>query len=314
MKKKVSVILGLVIAMCFTLTASADVFDLAKAGSADMAKFREEIADGERLFDQSGVLSESEANALEDRLEDFEKTYGQMPVIVIVKNQNISDDLEVYADKIYTEGKLGTGADRDGILLVLEMGDEGPTGVHIYAQNGAMRYVTDRAIDQIYDEYDGGIYTSLKDGNYYQAFLTYTEALDALYRQGVQEGQYNYDPQTGKKDYYKAPHRIKLWHVILALLIAGISAYLPVASTKRKYAMTAEKNQARYVNMAYRAAAVFTFAGAADALINTRTVHIPIPRQDPGRGGGSGPDFGGGQSTMRSSGGGGHHTSGGRKF
>jgi len=314
MKKKVSVILGLFMALCFALTAFADDFDLAKAGSGDMAKFREEIADGGRLFDQSGVLSEAEADALEGRLEDFEKTYGQMPVIVIVKDQNVSDDLEVYADKIYTEGKLGTGADKDGILLVLEMGEEGPTGVQIYAQNGAMRYVTDRAIDQIYDEYDGGIYAPLKDGDYYQAFLTYTEALDALYRQGVQAGQYNYDPETGEKDYYKAPRRIKLWHVVLALVIAGISAYLPVASTKRKYAMTAEKHQAQYVNMAYRAAAVFTFAGAADALINTRTVHIPIPRQDSDRGGGGGSVFGGGQSTMRPSGGGGHHTSGGRKF
>jgi len=314
MKKILTAVLCLCMTVFFAAAAYADEFDLSKAGSGDMAEFREEIADGERLFDQAGVLSESESDDLEDRLHAFEKEYGMMPVIVIVKNQNVSDDLEVYADKIYTEGKLGTGAGRDGVLLVLEMGDEGPTGVRIYAQSGAMRYVTDRAIDQIYDEYDGGIYQPLKNGDYYQAFLTYTEALGALYRQGVQEGQYNYDPETGEKDYYKVPRRIRLWHVILALLIAGVSAWLPVASTKRKYAMTAEKHQAQYVNMAYRATAAFAYAGAADALINKRTVHIPIPRQDPDRSSGGGSGFGGGQSTMRASGGGGHHTSGGRHF
>lgn len=314
MKKIFTAFLSLLLAVMAAVPAFAGA-DLARAESADMESFAAEVQGGTHLFDAIGALSDSEQQYLENRLQQLEQQSGQSAVIVIVENNQVSEDLERYADHLYQYGGLGTGSDRDGVLVVLDLGDEAHRGVQIYANGGAMRYFTDRAIDQILNSYGGGgMLSPLKNGAWYEALSCFTDAADQLYAQGVQEGQYNYNPETGEKDYYyKKTRSFKVWHFLVAALIAGLAGFIPMQSVRSKYAMKKEKRQAQSLNVAYRTTSAFAFAPAADVLVGEHTVHVPIPRPQNNSGSGHS-SFGGGRSTMHSSGGGGFHTSGGAKF
>lgn len=315
MKKVFISFLSLLLVLLSAVPVLAGEADLARAGSADMEAFAAEAADGKHLFDSIGVLTAGEQEGLEKELQQLENRSGQSAAIVIVENNQISEDLERYADHLYQYGGLGKGSDRDGVLVVLDLGDDAHRGVQIYAQGGAMRYFTDRAIDQILYDYDGsGMLGPLKNGEWHKALERFTNAAEDLYAQGIQEDQYNYNAATGEKDYYYKKNRtFKVWYFIVALLAGGLAGFIPMQSVKSRYAMKREKRQAERTNLAYRAASSFAFAPAGDALIGEHTVHVPIPRPQSSSGSGRS-GFGGGSSTMRSSGGGGFHTSGGAKF
>jgi len=313
--KKISVtILSFLLAILFALPAFAGNADLDRADASDMEAFTQSVANGRHVFDTLGILSSKETAELEEDLREIEQESGQSAVIVIVENNAISEDLEKYADYLYYHGSLGKGDERDGVLLVLDLGDEAHRGVYIYAQSGAMRYFTDKAIEQILYDYDGGMLELLQDGRWYAALDRYTDAAETLYKQGVKQDQYNYDPETGEKDYYYEKQRsVKLWHVIVSLIVAFLAGFIPMQAIRSRYAMKAEKRQAQRLNVAYRSNAVYAFAVANDALIGEHTTHIPIPHQDNNNHTG-GSSFGGGGSTMHSSMGGGHHSGGGAKF
>lgn len=312
MKKTVSILISLLLSLFLVFPVLADPMDLARADSGDLAALAEEVKAGQRIFDQTGTLTGQQMSELQNRLSSLEKKYGQGFAIILVNDQAYGADLQKYCDEVYSGADLGDAYDGNGVLLVLDLGQTS-RGVQIYAKDGARRYVTDVAIDQAFDEYDGGMMSLLGAGNYYEALILYTDFLDALYAQGVQQNQYNYNAETGEIDYAYPRRSVKLWHVIVAAVIAGIAAWIPVNNVKKQYALALEKKQAAAVNLAYRATATLAMAGVADAVINKRVVHIPIPRSDSGSSGG-GPSLGGGQSTGHSSVGGGSFTSGGRKF
>lgn len=312
MKKTLTIFISLLLSLFLIFPVLADSMDLARAGSGDLEALAEEIKSGRRVFDQTGTLTGQQAEELQNRLSSLEKKYGQAFAIILVSGQAYGNDLQAYCDEVYSGADIGEEYDSNGVLLVLDLG-EASRGVQIYAKDGARRYVTDVAIDQAFDSFDGGMMSLLGAGKYYEALILYTDFLDALYAQGVQQNQYNYNAETGETDYAYPRRTFKLWYFIVAAVIAGIVAYIPVYNVKKQYALALEKKQAAAVNLAYRATATLAMAGVAGTVIGKHVVHIPIPRQEPGSTGG-GPSLGGGQSTGHSSVGGGSFTSGGRKF
>ena len=292
MKKTAAVIISFLLSLLLTFPALAGTMDLARADREDLRELKVCAEEGQRLFDQAGVLTEQERTDIQGRLLSLEQMYGQGMIILLVKNQELAPTLERYCDEVYSASftELYGG---DGILLVKDYGDEAHYGTYIYAKNGAERYITDRAVDQLFDRYQGGISILLKNGRNYEALCLYTDFLEALYRQ-----------QTPGKN------RVKLWQVIAAAAAAAVSGLIAVVRVKRQYALVQEKRQAANVNLAYRTTAAFTMSQAADALVSRRVVHVPIPRQESG---GGGPALGGGHATTHTSVGGGTYSGGGRK-
>ena len=313
-------ILTVLLTLMAGFTAFADMtfpvssgIDLAKASDESMAEFASMVKDGYRMFDMGDLLTDAEEAEMQQRLENLRIAFGQDAAIVTVNNHTAGDDFESYCDLLYYKGGFGTGSDRDGSLLVVDLGTR---DYMIYAQGGAMRYFTDSAIDQIANTYNGGFVPLLSAGDYYGAFYRYIESVDALYKQGVQKNQYNYDPVTGEKDpYYKKPF-LKLWQIIVSLVMSLMSGLSPVNNVKRRYAMEDEKRAAQSVSKAYRAASSFVYdpAFSGSRVIDKNVRTAVIQRREPPKGPVGGAPFGGGQSTGHASMGGGQHTSGGGKF
>lgn len=320
--KKVFFTVLLTLVMSFTAFAGTLTFpiasdmDLAAADDASMQEFASLVKEGYRMFDTAGLLSDGEENEMQQRLENLKTAFGHDFAIITVNDHTYGADFDAYCDMLYYKGGFGTGNDRDGSLLVVDLGTR---DWEIYAQAGAMRYLTDSAIDQIARSYNGGFLSLLSDGDYYGAFYRYVESVDALYKQGIQQDQYNYDPVTGEKDPYYKENKpfLRLWQIIVSFVISLMSGFAPVSNVKHQYSMEAEKHAAQSVNKAYRATAAFAYdpqlSGARMIGKSTRSVIIPRTQEPRGpQGGGS--SFGGGQSTGHASMGGGQHSSGGGKF
>jgi len=312
MKKAFVLWMSFILSILLVFPVLAGTMDLARADGSDLDALEAEVEKGRRIFDQTQTLSSRQAEELQRRLSSLEKKYGQTFAIILVSDQAYGDDLERYCDEVYSGADFDDENNGNGVLLVLDLGEKS-RGVQIYAKDGAVRYVTDAARDKVFDSYQGGMMPLLSSGSYYDALILYTDFLDALYARGVQQDQYNYDAETGKVDQAYPKRSFKFWYFIVAAVIAGISAWIPVSSVKKQYALVLEKKQAAAVNLAYRATATLALTGAADAVIGRHVAHIPIPRTGSG-GGSNGPSLGGGQSTTHSSVGGGSYSSGGRKF
>lgn len=317
------IILTVLLTLLMGFTAFADTLsfpitadmDLAEADEASMETFSSLVKEGYRMFDTAGLVPAGEQDEFQQRLQNLKTAFGQDAAIITVNGHKYDGDFDAYCDMLYYRGGFGTGNDRDGSILVVDLGTR---DIRIYAQGGARRYFTDNAIDQIFDSYNGGIVEPLSEGDYYGAFYRYIEAVDDLYKQGVQQDQYNYDPTTGEKDPYYKQNKpfLRLWQVIVSLVISLLTGFGPVNTIKRQYAMETEKRAAQSVSKAYRAAAAFAYDPqlSGSRMIGKSTRSVIIPRSQETRGPQSGNTFGGGQSTGHASMGGGQHTSGGRKF
>lgn len=307
MKKTVTLLL----ALCLMVAGAFAAF----AGNVpfmDDASFQGYVADGVRIFDAADLLAPEEEGKIQGKLQQIEASYGQ-PALIVTATENPYGDLDSFADGLMYAAGIQNGS----ILLVVS-----GSGAWIAGEGEAMRYFTDRAIDQIFDEYDGGIWPLMQAGDFAGAFERYTGSVGDLYAQGVQQNQVNYDPATGTYDpaypEEKKPF-LRLWQIIVSLLGSAGIAIAPVNRVKSQYAMETEKRLAEGISKAYRATANYAYTAApAATLLDKQIKRTFIPRaQAPDlmkNAGGDGPAFGGGQSTIRPSQGGGGHTGGGRTF
>lgn len=308
-----------IITLCITLSLMLAMSFAAFAGNVpfmDDASFKDYVAQGVRIFDAADLLSQEEETEIQGKLQQLEASYGQ-PALIVTSTALAESDSEDAMDA-YADGLMAAAGITDGSILVVDMGYG---GAWIAGEGEAMRYFTDRAIEQINDSYNGGIYERMREGDFAGAFRRYTDAVNDLYAQGVQQNQYNYNTQTGEVDpaypEEKKPF-LRLWQIVVSLLGSAGIAIAPVKNVKSQYAMEAEKRLAEGVSKAYRATANYSYAAApAATLVNKQVKRTFIPAAqapDPTKNAGGGPAFGGGQSTMRPSEGGGNHTGGGHKF
>ena len=78
------------------------------------------------VFDYAGLLTESEADALEARCQEAEDTYGCGVYIVTVDDYSLYYDvgsIENFSESFFLDFELGVGEDQNGILLALSMAE-----------------------------------------------------------------------------------------------------------------------------------------------------------------------------------------------
>ena len=82
--------------------------------------------DSAHVFDYAGLLTESEADALEARCQETEDAYGCGVYIVTVDDYSLYYDagsIENFTEGFFLDFELGTGEDQNGILLALSMAE-----------------------------------------------------------------------------------------------------------------------------------------------------------------------------------------------
>ena len=164
MKKKIISLL-LVLALCLGMTFSVSAED-AEGFANDYC----------RVQDMAGLMTDSEEAKLNDILDEL-SIRQKMDVVVVTTNTLDEKTVQEYADDIYDYGNFGYGQDKDGILLLISLGEE--NDCYISTCGYGITAFTDAGIKYISKE----MTSDLKDGNYFSAFQTFSELCDKFITQ-----------------------------------------------------------------------------------------------------------------------------------
>lgn len=176
------------------------------------------------VVDNAGLLSEAERNTLEEQALSLRGTY-EMDIVILTVNSLKGKSAANYADDYYDQNGYGYGDSFSGILFLLAMEER---EWYFSTCGSAIYLLTDYDLDQLGD----WIVPYLSDGDYYNAFVQYLDALPSYLdadgeRQssGRNEKKDDYIPNYGNNHeeivYYGQEPRI---HFGISLLIGVIAA------------------------------------------------------------------------------------------
>ena len=131
------------------------------------------------VYDDAGLLTESEVAALSQKLEQVSKQYNAQ-IIVHTVDAVDGGDVDLYLEYWYDSNKFGYGENRDGVLLLLCM----DTRDYRILSNG---YAGDAITSSTIDSIGEAIVSDLSDGEYYDAFEAFAEEC-AYYLDGYING------------------------------------------------------------------------------------------------------------------------------
>ena len=188
-----------------------------------------------RMNDSAKVLTEDEDNELEDALEELSLRQSFDVVIATIESlESVDyDSMEAYADDLYDFCQFGYGADRDGVLLLVSVGDR---KWHISTCGYGITAFTDAGIQYLGEQ----MTPDMADGDYAAAFRTFVQWSDA-YIDAARSGR-PYDVKNLPRE------PLSLMYLFLALGIGLVLAWVVVGVMKSRLRSVAfQENAASYV-------------------------------------------------------------------
>lgn len=252
-------------------------------------------AEEKAVYDQAALLTAEEITSLNELSESY-RTEWEMNLLIVTSNDTEGKTTEAYADDFYDSCFQEEG-EEDGILYLIDM--EHRT-IYISTSGRAIRYLTDQRLERLLDD----AYGYAAEGDYYGCFVSFLQNTGVYIEQGIVSGQYNYDIETGEKDYNTPKYRITTAECLIALGAALVSALGMLLFIKAKYQLKFED----FHYDAYTDSEVQLYV-KEDRLINTVVTHRRIPRNDESSGGSNGS-----RSSVHHSTSGRSHGGGGRSF
>lgn len=137
------------------------------------------------LVDDAGLLSAEDATSIESQLAALAQKYDMHYVIVTNEDPDISSAMEA-ADDYFDYNGYGTGDDRSGVLLYINMSTR---DVWISTRGFGITTFTDAGIEYILDQLADG----LGDEAYYETFETFTALCDDFTEQAKNGTPYDVD-------------------------------------------------------------------------------------------------------------------------
>lgn len=260
---------------------------------------RKSLAAETYVYDNASLLTAGEAQELSERAGRLSE-YWNMDFGVVTTDDAQGKTSREYADDFY-DTHFDTSDGRGGVLYLIDMDNR---EIYLSTCGQAIRYLTDERIGRILDR----AYEKIADGDYYGTFDAFFTATEEYLEKGIPSNQYNYDTETGERDYYqntaKKPKQITLWETVLALTAALLAAGGTCGFIVGKYKLKFEDfHYDAYTDSDVR------LSLKEDRLINSFVTHRHIPKNNGSSGGG-----GGAGSSVHHSSGGVSHGGGGRKF
>ena len=188
-----------------------------------------------RMNDSANVLTEDEDNELEDALEELSLRQSFDVTIATIESLESVDytSMEEYADDLYDFCQFGYGADRDGVLLLVSVGDR---KWHISTCGYGITAFTDAGIQYLGEQ----MTPDMADGDYAAAFRTFVQWSDA-YIDAARSGR-PYDVKNLPRE------PLSLMYLFLALGIGLVLAWVVVGVMKSRLRSVAfQENAASYV-------------------------------------------------------------------
>lgn len=172
------------------------------------------------VFDKADLLTTEEEDELNDMANNLAENFN-MNFVILTTDDAEGKEAEVYADDFYMDnGKDG------GAIYIIDM-DNRRVQVET-AGDMKVRYITDDRVDGIID----AGYEDVKDGAYAAAFEAMLNATVDYIEDGVVDGKYTYNEDTGEYDYYdtgKEIRQITLAEFLIALGIALVAGGVAVS-------------------------------------------------------------------------------------
>lgn len=170
-----------------------------------------------RVVDSSGLLSSDELVKLEEKLNEI-STRQEVDVVIVTVDSLEGKTATEYADDFYDYSGYGFEDSKDGILLLVSMGERDWAisttgwGITVFTDAG-LDYMTDRFIPY------------LSDGEYYKAFNEYAKLCDKFITKAYDGNPY--DVGHLPKTYFKL-----IW-IPISLVLGFLVAFI-MASAKKK--------------------------------------------------------------------------------
>lgn len=252
----------------------------------------------ERVYDYAQVFSAAEEQEITEAVDAFIEETGMDYAVVTINQQLGGQTQHELTREYYRNLGLGTGDDASGALYCLNFYINNRYE-YLYTDGKMIDYMTDARIERALDQSN----PKLREGLYAEGALAMIAAVQSFVKQGIPEGQYRYDTETGER--LTSPYKvITLTEALIGAgvcLLIGLAFALIVSSRYKLKGSTYHYDYAANSNL--------TMTESDDQYLRT-TVTRTRRVQSSGGGGGRGFGGGGGGSGVHFGGGGG----GGRGF
>lgn len=222
-----------------------------------------------RLDDQAELLTAEEKQEIQTKLDTVSEQHN-CDVAVMTVNSLEGKTATEYADDVFDGEGYGLGDGKDGILLLVDMGDRNwATSTHGYA----ITAFTDAGLDYIEEK----VLSDLSDGAYAQAFTTFAEQCDLFLTQAETGAPYDVDNMP------QEPFAYVFWLVVclaIGFVVALITALIKRSSLKSVVKKTSAEE--------YMKKNSFQLTTKQDRFINRVVTSRPIPKDDDSHSGGGG--------------------------
>ena len=229
-------ILSLTLSLCLVLA-------LLTALSLSVFADRDTSASGNPLVvDNAGLLSGSEREALERKAQSISQAHGCEVIILTVSDAGWKTARD-YAEDYYVDHDYGFGADRNGILLFLDMGER---DYHLATRGSAISAFPDDTLLFL----ESRFLPDLKDGDYAEAFGTYLNYADKIL--GVADdsiSQSEYETLNGEYNAYmngdeetRQPNYVKKG--IISVILGALGGLIPAKAQKSALKTVRKKRDA----------------------------------------------------------------------
>lgn len=246
------------------------------------------------VYDDAGLLTTEEGTAVNDEITTLKEKTGWNIYAVTTEDAGGKTSVE-YADDFFDEHSTEA---EDGVALLIDMDNR---EIYLSTCGKAIRYLTDTRIDSILDD----AYNEVSEEKYAECFNAMLNGIEKYYDQGIPDGQYNYDTETGEVSVY---HSLTMGEILVAVVLAVIvflCVYFGVIGTYRL-----KFNKYQYD---FRKFGEVTLDDKKDLLVNSTVTHRHIPKND-GGGSSSSSHSSSRQSSTHHSSSGRSHGGSGRKF
>lgn len=235
------------------------------------------------LEDKADLLTNAEASALEDLLEEISTRQG-VDIVIVTVNSTDGDSMMDYADDFYDYNEYR----EDGILLLVNM-DEEDRSCYISTAGYGITAFTDAGMDYMYDQF----LPDLGEGKYVQSFETFANLCDEFITQAKTGDPYD------RHNLPKDPFNVII-NLLVALGLGLIAALVVTLHMKGQLKTVRPQMQAD----AYMRAGSLKLTQSRDLFLYAHTSRHPRSQSSSGSGG----------STTHTSSSGTTHGGSGRKF
>lgn len=246
----------------------------------------------QRVFDYAELLNEEEKEQLEGLIVEFRETTN-MDFVFLTSEDTEYSSSDIVAEKIgmafaedfYDYNGFGSGEDNAGLIYFLDMSNRMPI---IITTGVTIDYITDARLTYMFNN----ISLDLSIQKYYSSATRIISAATRFVAEGIPEGQYRYDVNTG--EILTTPYHNK----VLTIGEIGLSGFFAIILGLSVYSKVRGQYELRGSTYSYSVAnnSQVDIKTKLDEYIRTSTIRMPRPTRTYGAGTGV-PGLGSGTHT-----------------